>query len=338
MKKIAVVLMNLGGPSDQKSVRPFLFNLFSDPAIIPRSPPLRYFLALLISTLRAKKARKIYQQLGGGSPLLENTQKQQQALSEQLNENAPPSVQYKVFIAMRYWHPLTPQTAVKVQKYQPDEIVLLPLYPQFSTATSASSLNAWYQEAEKIGLCVPTTQTCCYPTSSGFIAANRSFILYELGAVAQQGPVRLLFSAHGLPQQFIDHGDSYEWQITQTVEAVMACIQADYRICYQSKVGPTKWLGPSIDDEIKQAARDGVGVIVVPISFVSEHSETLVELDIDYLQKAQEYGVPFYRRVPTVGASPLFIADLAKMVTAARSSLVPICPDHFTKCWCRSHA
>lgn len=338
MKKIAVVLMNLGGPSDQKSVRPFLFNLFSDPAIIPRSAPLRYFLALLISTLRAKKARKIYQQLGGGSPLLENTQHQQRALSELLNENAPPSVQYKVFIAMRYWHPLTPQTAMMVQKYQPDEVVLLPLYPQFSTATSASSLNSWYQEAAKVGLNVPTTQACCYPVSPGFVGANQSFILDALASVSQQIPVRLLFSAHGLPQQFIDDGDSYEWQVTQTVEAVMACIQSDYRICYQSKVGPTKWLKPSIDDEIKQAARDGVGVIVVPISFVSEHSETLVELDIDYLQKAQEYGVPFYRRVPTVGISPLFIEDLAKMVTTASSPSVPICPDRFTKCWCRSHA
>jgi ferrochelatase len=312
MARVAVVLMNLGGPDSPAAVRPFLYNLFSDPAIIDLPGPLRYPLAWLIARQRSRVAAEIYAHLGGASPLLANTEAQARALEAELGP------EYRCFVAMRYWHPLTEAAVAAVQQWQPDEIVLLPLYPQFSTTTTGSSLAAWHGEAKRQGLAGPTRAVSAYPTEPGFIAALAGLIDKRLAeAAAQQKPLRLLLSAHGLPLKIVRKGDPYPQQVESTAAAVVAALErpiADWRVCYQSRVGPLAWLGPSVEEELREAGRDGVGVVIAPIAFVSEHSETLVELDRDYRRLAAACGVPFYSRVPTVGTEPEFIAGLARLV------------------------
>lgn len=313
MSKTAVVLFNLGGPDSLEAVRPFLSNLFNDPAIITLPQPWRRMIAWLIAARRARVARGIYQRLGGGSPLRANTEAQALALQTSLGAN------YRVFIAMRYWHPYAEETAAAVTEWGAEEIVLLPLYPQFSTTTTASSLAAW--QAAAAGLKTVTRMVCCYPAEPGFIAALAEEIRRVLGRWPPSEKKRLLFSAHGLPERIVARGDPYQWQVECTVAAlrnVLALPDLDSVICYQSRVGPLKWLGPSTDAEIRRAGTDGAGVIVVPIAFVSEHSETLVELDLDYRHLAAEAGVPTYIRVPTIGTAPSFIAGLADLVRAAQ--------------------
>ena len=309
MARRAVVLMNLGGPDSPAAVRPFLYNLFSDPAIIDLPGPLRRPLAWLIARQRSRVAGEIYAHLGGGSPLLANTEAQAGALEAALG------LEYRCFIAMRYWHPLTAEAVSAVKAWRPEEIVLLPLYPQFSTTTAGSSLAAWHAEAQRQGLACPTHEAPPYPTEPGFIAALARHIDERLANVAR--PARLLLSAHGLPLKIVRKGDPYPEQIESTAAAVIDALQhrpEDWRVCYQSRVGPLAWLGPSVDEEIRRAGQDGVGVVIAPISFVSEHSETLVELDRDYRRLAESCGVPFYRRAPTVGTDPRFIAGLARLV------------------------
>ena len=312
MNRRAVVLMNLGGPDSPAAIRPFLYNLFSDPAIIGLPAPLRFPLAKLITARRGKTAEDIYAHLGGGSPLLANTEAQARSLEAELGED------YRCFIAMRYWHPLTRETVAEVRAWQPKEIVLLPLYPQFSTTTTASSLRLWQKEAARQGLVIPTRVIRSYPTIPGFIAAVAGLIGKVLDVT--QGPARLLMSAHGLPLKTVRAGDPYPQEIQSTAAAVAEALARpglDWRVCYQSRVGPLAWLGPSVEEELRRAARDKVGVVVAPISFVSEHSETLVELDRDYRRLAEQYGVSFYRRVPTVGTDARFIAALARLVREA---------------------
>jgi len=309
MGRRAVVLMNLGGPDSAAAVRPFLYNLFSDPAIIDLPGPLRRPLGWLIARQRGRVAGEIYAYLGGGSPLLANTEAQARALEAALGP------EYRCFIAMRYWHPLTAEAVAAVKAWRPEEIVLLPLYPQFSTTTAGSSLAAWHAEARRQGLACPTRAAPPYPTEPGFIAALARHIDEQLADVAR--PARLLLSAHGLPLKIVRKGDPYPDQIESTAAAVIDALEhrpEDWRVCYQSRVGPLAWLGPSVDDEIRRAGQDGVGVVIAPISFVSEHSETLVELDRDYRRLAEGCGVPFYRRAPTVGTDPRFIAGLARLV------------------------
>ncbi|MBX3486796.1 MAG: ferrochelatase [Candidatus Paracaedibacteraceae bacterium] len=333
MKKLAVVLTNLGGPDSLESVQPFLFNLFSDPAIINLPAPFRGWLARFISSRRTIKAQKIYEKLGGKSPLLENTEVQARALEIAINDRLP-DYDVKVFIAMRYWHPLTGECLKAVQTWQADHVVLLPLYPQFSTTTTASSVQAWQDSGGDVAWVQG-----CYFTQSGFIKAYRDLIAQALEKTPDTIPVRLLFSAHGIPQKCVDRGDPYRWQVEQTVAAVTQGQAWDSVICYQSRVGPLKWLTPSLGDELIRAARDGVGVVVVPISFVSEHSETLVELDMDYRKQAQELGLLSYQRVPTVADHPDFIAGLADIVEARLQSRKrcdqSLCPEIFSQCGCR---
>jgi ferrochelatase len=315
MTRHAVVLMNLGGPDSLRAVRPFLFNLFNDPAIIRLPAVARVPLAWLIASRRASTARAIYERLGGASPLLANTEAQADALQAVLGNN------YRCFIAMRYWRPFTRDCAAAVKQWSPDRIILLPLYPQFSTTTTASSLAAWQAEATRQRLNAPTKAIRCYPTAAGLIEALAAGIEAALAASAQQASrVRLLFSAHGLPLRIVEAGDPYPEQIAQTAAAIVDALkqkEPDWQICYQSRVGPLVWLGPSVEMELRRAARDQVGVIVVPISFVSEHSETLVELDHDYRKMAESLAVPVYLRVPTVGVDSRFIASLADLVRAA---------------------
>ncbi len=322
MKKLAVVLFNLGGPDSPEAIEPFLRNLFSDAAIIRAPGPIRWLLAKTISRRRAPVAQKIYAHLGGASPLLENTQVQASGLKAHLDTRLGTDWVTKVFIAMRYWHPFAEETAAQVKDFAPDEVVLLPLYPQFSSTTSQSSLENWEKAAQKCGLKAPTRSLCCYPTDVGFITSVARLTAQgvdEIMANHPGVPRRVLFSAHGLPQKIVDGGDPYQWQVEQSSKAVVDLLKTkyedlDYSICYQSRVGPLKWIGPDTEDEIKRAGKDGCAVILVPIAFVSEHSETLVELDIEYKELATEEMIPGYYRVPTVGASAEFLDGLACMI------------------------
>ena len=312
MRRCAVVLLNLGGPDSLAAVRPFLFNLFSDRAIIALPSVLRMPLAALIAVRRATVARDIYAQLGGASPLLANTEAQAEALAAVLGQG------YRCFIAMRYWRPDTAAAVAAVKAWRPDEVVLLPLYPQFSTTTTASSFAAWGREALRQSLTVTTREIRSYPAAAGFIATVAAHTKAAIDALdATADSVRVLFSAHGLPLKIVRAGDPYPQEVERTAGAVVAALgqpRLDWRVCYQSRVGPLAWLGPAIDDELREAGRERVAVVVVPISFVSEHSETLVELDRDYRRLAESCGVPSFRRVPTVGTDPRFIGELAELV------------------------
>ena len=315
-RRIAVVLFNLGGPDDQASVKPFLFNLFNDPAIIGLPNPFRTLLARLISSRRETSAQANYALMGGGSPLLPETRRQAVAFEAALTAHLPRD-EVKAFIAMRYWAPLTEQTASEVAAFSPDEIVLLPLYPQFSTTTTQSSLKAWHETYAGPGV---SRTVCCYPEAPGWIEAQAAGVRAKL-AEAGESPVRVLFSAHGIPESLITKkGDPYQEQIESTCAAIAArAALTDWTICYQSRVGPMKWLGPSTPDAIAQAGRDGVGVVVTPVAFVSEHIETLVELDIEYAELAHEEGVAPYLRSPAVSVAAPFIQTLAEATVEAMS-------------------
>ena len=328
-RRIAVVLFNLGGPNDQASVRPFLFNLFNDPAIIGLPGLIRTPLARLISSRREKSAQANYALMGGGSPLLPETRRQAEALTCVLSERLPGD-DVQAFIAMRYWNPLTEETAAAVAAFAPDEIVLLPLYPQYSTTTTQSSLKRWNETYAGPGV---SRAVCCWPRAGGWIEAQAEAIAAKLDEAGGR-PVRILFSAHGIPEKLVTgKGDPYQEQVEMTVAAVMARLEAergplDHALCYQSRVGPLKWLGPSTPEAIEQAAADGVGVVVTPIAFVSEHIETLVELDIEYGELAHRLGVAPYLRAPAVGEHPAFIGALADVVIDAlpRAGVAPYGP------------
>ncbi len=313
MAKKAIVLFNLGGPDSPDAIEPFLFNLFNDPAIIRLPKFFRYLIAKLISKRRGPTAREIYAHLGGKSPILEQTDAQAAALEVAL---AGESDDFQVFIAMRYWHPRAAETLAKVKAYDPDEVILLPLYPQFSTTTTASSLKEWQSLSKKAGLTVPVSTICCYPAENGFVEAYTNLILDKLKDFPGDMP-KLLFSAHGLPKKIVDAGDPYPDQVEKTVAAIIAKLNRpdlDHQISYQSRVGPLEWIGPDTEEEIKQAGALGQSLLVIPVAFVSEHSETLVELDIEYGAVAKEAGVKTYQRVPTVGSHDKFIEGLADLV------------------------
>jgi protoporphyrin/coproporphyrin ferrochelatase len=308
--KVAIILFNLGGPDSLEAVQPFLRNLFGDPAILRVPSFIRRPLARFLASRRTPKARAIYTQIGGSSPILGQTEAQARALEAALGSEH----EWRGYVCMRYWHPMTEAAVQSVERYKPDRIVLLPLYPQFSTATTESSFNAWSDLAR---FTVPTKIVTDYPTEPGFIAASVALVKEGLVA-AGSGPKRILFSAHGLPERVIKAGDPYQRQVEQTAKAIADTIGGlDWTVCYQSRVGPLKWIGPSTDAEITRAGADKVPVVLYPLSFVSEHSETLVELDIEYRHLADKAGVPTYIRVPTVGTHPLFIAGLAKLVRDA---------------------
>ncbi|HEV3174695.1 MAG TPA: ferrochelatase [Stellaceae bacterium] len=337
--RTAVVLFNLGGPDSLAAVRPFLTNLFDDPAIIrmPRMP--RWLLARVIAWRRAPLTREIYRHLGGSSPILANTQAQAGALEAALGES------FRVFIAMRYWRPFSAETAAAVKAWAPDRVALLPLYPQFSTTTTASSAGDWHRAAARVGLTSPTRLLCCYPDDSGFIEAIATMLTSALDETPVGERIRILFSAHGLPERIVAAGDPYRWQVERTVAAVLTALARpglDAVLCFQSRVGPLAWIKPATDEEIRRAGAERCSLIVVPIAFVSEHSETLVELDRDYGRLAEVSGVPSYRRLPTVGVDPFFIAGLASVVRrlteegrAVRSNRgARLCPIEFSGCLC----
>ena len=315
--KAAVVLFNLGGPDSPKAVRPFLKNLFSDPAIVRAPGWLRWIVAELISRLREPLAVKNYAVMGGASPLNAETKAQGDALAAELARRRPGD-ETRVFTAMRYWRPLTEQAAAEVAAFAPDEVVLLPLYPQYSTTTTASSLAAW-RRAYKGGR---ERTVCCYPDAPGLVAAHAALIRQAWESAGGPKAVRLLFSAHGLPQRISDAGDPYRGQVERTCAAVAAELGAgwDWRVCYQSRVGPMQWIGPETLAQIEAAGAEGLGVVVDPIAFVSEHVETLVELDRDYAAAAARAGAQPYIRVPALGTHPAFITALADLTEQALAS------------------
>jgi ferrochelatase len=255
------------------------------------------------------------------------TQSQATALQAALTE-----IDARCFVAMRYWHPMSDETARAVRDWQPDEVMLLPLYPQYSTTTAGSSFTAWREAAASVGLVADTSAICCYATDADYIAAITDLLRSAYDAArAQLDPavrLRVLFSAHGLPEVVVRQGDPYQWQIEQTVFHVLARWNAgelDSAICYQSRATPQQWLRPSAEAEIERAAHDGVAVLVMPIAFVSEHSETLVELDVEYRTLAERLGVPGYFRVPAPNSDAAFIAALAGLVRRARSAGPGLC-------------
>jgi ferrochelatase len=339
MSKTAIVLMNLGGPDSEAAVEPFLFNLFSDPAIIALPNPLRWLIAKLISRQRGPVARAIYAKIGNASPLLPNTQAQAATLEAMLGHDS------RCFIAMRYWAPRAAEAAAAVKQWGAEKVILLPLYPQFSSTTTASSIKDWQQAARAAQLTAPTRAVCCYPAAPGFIAALADNIRAALAQWPKgMVPPRLLLSAHGLPKRIVARGDPYQAQIEQTATALRVALNRpdiESVVCYQSRVGPLEWLGPATDAEIRRAGAEKRGLIVTPIAFVSEHSETLVELDMEYRHLAQTSGVPHYLRVATVGAAPSFIAALALLAQQAQNATGNLpwpengrthCPPHFGLC------
>ena len=322
-KKIAVVLFNLGGPDNKNAIRPFLINFFMDKNIISAPIPIRCILATYIANKRTKnEAGESYGELGDKSPLLDNTRAQAQALEESLNEGMYDH-RFKTFVCMRYWHPMAPQVVREVRDWGADKIILLPLYPQFSTTTTWSSLGVWNKAMNQAGMDTETSMSCCYPTNEGYVEASAKNIIEQHKQAVADGheKIRILFSAHGLPEKVVKKGDPYQWQCEQSAEAIVQRLEeelgkdkVDWQICYQSRVGPMKWIGPSTEEAIEKAAADKTAIIIYPHAFTQEHVETLVELDIEYKEYAEEKGQHGYYRAQTVGTHDDFIAGLKKLV------------------------
>jgi len=343
MKK-AIILFNLGGPDKLENVEPFLFNLFNDPAILNLPTLLRYPLAKLISNRRAPVAKKIYAELGGSSPILRLTKEQSSALEIKLNQTQEED-EYKCFIIMRCWHPRAKDVIKDVQLYNPNEVVLMPLYPQYSAATSGSSIKEWKDVCKKNKYHVKTSTICCYPTDQNFINAHTKEIKKKIKNLKN---FKLIFSAHGLPEKNIKKGDPYQWQVEQSVKKIVESLNdenLDWILSYQSRVGPLKWIGPSTETTIIENSKIGKHIVLVPIAFVSEHSETLVELDIEYKEIANANGCKNYTRVPALGVNEDFIKAISELIIKKNEykineNLYPPkiqCPSSFKKCPCLNY-
>jgi ferrochelatase len=322
-EKVAIVLFNLGGPDRPEAIRPFLMNLFRDPAILRVPFFIRPLLARLIASRRVQPATENYAILGGKSPLLELTQMQARSLEAALSRSDG-RLWWRCFIAMRYWHPFSAEAVQELKQFAPDRVVLLPLYPQFSTTTTGSSLAEWRVAAARCGLVSRVTTLCCWYADANYVQATAALVrrAYQAAraALPPEVALRVLFSAHGLPEVIVKAGDPYQMQVEATSQAVVDSLGIaglDWVVCYQSRATPQQWLTPSTETEIERAAHDKVALLVVPIAFVSEHSETLVELDVEYRQLAEQLGVPGYYRAPAQNDDHGFIAALAALVRRA---------------------
>lgn len=321
MGRVGVLLLNLGGPDELEHVRPFLFNLFSDPEIIRL--PLRQLqtpLAWLISSLREKRSQENYQKIGGGSPLRHITEDQARALQQRLAQKGHDA---QVYIGMRYWHPFTEEALVRIQRDRPETLAILPLYPQFSISTSGSS----FRLLERLWSEDPALQQLKYTVipdwyrQPHYLQAMAGAIARELETFADRDRVHLFFSAHGVPVSYVkEAGDPYQEQIEDCTRLIMETLSRpnDYTLAYQSRVGPVEWLQPYTEDALQSLGGRGVKeVLVVPISFVSEHIETLQEIDIEYREIAEEAGIETFKRVPALNTDPTFIESLAESVEDA---------------------
>ena len=317
---IGIVLFQLGGPDTYDAVEPFMYNLFTDPDIIdfPLAGLIRKPLARFISKRRSREVIEYYQQMGGPSPILDITNKQAADLRAELRKRDPEH-SYHAFVAMRYWHPLTEETVEQVKAVGVDRLILLPLYPQYSKTTTNSSYKEWIRQINGTSLeDIPTT----------FIESYHDFPPYIDSVVhrIEQGitdccdakePLHILFSAHGVPKKVIDSGDPYEKQIRETIKAVTDTLSTPYphHLSFQSKVGPEKWLEPSTQAILQHLGKDGIKhLFVVPIAFVSDHSETLYELNIQDREIAEDAGIEHYHVMEGLNDSPEFINALAKLV------------------------
>lgn len=314
-RKIAVVLFQLGGPDSQVAVEPFLYNLFRDPDIInfPGSFLARKPLAKLISTTRAKAARQRYAEIGGGSPIRRLTEQQARALQAALRPHMPA----RTIVAMRYWHPDTQEAIAALESDSFDELVLLPLYPQYSLATTGSSLKEWNRLYKPS---VPVRLINHFFDHPDYIAAIVERIRTVLGQLPNPDEVQLVFSAHGLPLALVEKGDPYPQHVEATVRLVreLGAWPNPHILCFQSKVGPQKWLEPSLTGTIEKMARDGVKrMLVIPVSFLTEHIETLHEINIEAREQAESLGVSDFHMMPALNDSPLLIRALADLVLRA---------------------
>ncbi|KAL6785866.1 FEC1 [Auxenochlorella protothecoides x Auxenochlorella symbiontica] len=324
--RVGVLLLNLGGPETLEDVRPFLYNLFADPDIIRLPPAARWLqpaVAWLISTLRAPKSRRGYAAIGGGSPLRAITQEQADALAGALADRAVPA---RAYVAMRYWAPTTEQAVAALKADRINKLVVLPLYPQFSVSTSGSSLRLLerlLREDAQLAAARHVVIPSWY-ARPGYVAASCDLIQAELARFpAEADGVEIFFSAHGVPQSYVDEGDPYKEEMEQCVALIMTELAArgvrnTHTLAYQSRVGPVQWLRPYTDDAIRYLGERRVrGLLAVPISFVSEHIETLEEIDMEYRELAEEVGIKSWGRVPALNTNPVFIADLADAVLEA---------------------
>jgi len=347
--KVAVILFNLGGPDARENIEPFLMNFFMDKNIIGAPLPVRWALAKLISKRRSKReAGESYGFLNDRSPLLANSEAQAQVLEDKLNSGKT-DTSFKAFVCMSYWHPMADEVVRDVISWGADNIICLPLYPQYSTTTTKTAFSYW-DKAKKRAKCItPEIKIGCYPFDEGFIKASAENVSKKLKKMKN---ARVLFSAHGLPEKIIKNGDPYQWQCEQSAAKIAKAAglsKKDWQICYQSRVGPLKWIGPSTEGALEQAAKDGKNALIYPHAFTQEHVETLVELGIEYKELAEELGIKKYDVVETVGTSTSFIKGLSDIVEEALGKDAKVassenkvyvcakkrlCPPEFKNCPC----
>ncbi|MEM9119834.1 MAG: ferrochelatase [Cyanobacteria bacterium P01_F01_bin.56] len=321
MGRVGVLLLNLGGPEQLEDVRPFLFNLFADPEIIRLPVPwLQKPLAWLISNSRAKQSQQNYSQIGGGSPLRRITEQQAEALQKSLAAAGQSS---EMYIGMRYWYPFTEEAIARIKRDRIEELVILPLYPQYSISTSGSSfrlLQQLWKEDPSLERIRYTVISSWY-ARPGYVKAMAELIAQELDQLSDPSKGHVFFSAHGVPVSYVEEaGDPYQRHIEHCVDLIMKALGRSnkHTLAYQSRVGPVEWLQPYTEEAIEELAEQGVNdLVVVPISFVSEHIETLQEIDMEYREIAEEAGIETFRRVPALNTHAGFIDDLAKMVMEA---------------------
>ncbi len=327
MARVGVLLLNLGGPERIEDVGPFLYNLFADPEIIRLPvPALQKPLAWLISTLRSSKSKQAYRSIGGGSPLRRITEQQARELQSELRQR---DVQATTYVAMRYWHPFTESAVADIKADAVDEVVVLPLYPHFSISTSGSSFRELQRlrQADSAFSRLPIRCIRSWYDHPGYIQAMAELIAADVNACDVPGNAHVFFSAHGVPKSYVEEaGDPYQKEIQACAELVMQQLERQlghanpYTLAYQSRVGPVEWLKPYTDEALVRLGEDGVKeLVVVPISFVSEHIETLEEIDIEYREIATEAGITNFRRVPALDTYPTFIRGLADLVQLAQA-------------------
>lgn len=313
--RIGVVLFQLGGPDSPEAVEPFLYNLFRDPEIIdfPLARLARRPLARLIAARRAARVAEHYAAIGGRSPLPELTRLQAAALETELRRD----LDARVVIAMRYWRPFTSEAVAELERFAPDQIVLLPLYPQYSKTTTGSSLKEWARCFSPDGRRPPVHVIREYHDDPGYIEALAAAVDAALAGFPETAGVDVVFSAHSVPLEVIAAGDPYQRQVERTVELVWARggWPARRHLAWQSKVGPSKWLRPTLREALERLGRAGSrNVLVVPVSFVSDHIETLYEIGIEHRALARRLGIADFRMMPGLNDSPRFVAALAGLV------------------------
>ncbi|WP_243372031.1 ferrochelatase [Geotalea sp. SG265] len=315
-EKTAVLLLQMGGPDSIEAVEPFLFNLFSDREIIKIGPAfLQPFIARFICRRRAPKVEGYYEKIGGKSPIRELTEAQAQALEAQLGEG------YRVFVAMRYWKPTTIEALAAIKREGISRIIALSLYPHYSRATTGSSINELKRVLGEAGVHFDVHYIDRFFNHPLYIQALTERIEEGLRQFGDRTNVTLVFSAHSLPQSFIDDGDPYLDHILETVRLVMERLgDVEYHLSFQSRAGPVKWLEPSTEEMLRKLAAEGrKELLMVPLSFVSDHIETLYEVDIQYAEEAKLLGIEKFRRSPSLNSSPLFIECLAELVKSVKS-------------------